>query len=160
GTSLVKNSTARGWGETAWSGAGSGCSAFESKPAWQHDGGCTRRTVADVSAVADPATPVAVYDTFNSGGWGLFGGTSVSSPVVASIAALSTGDFRMNGAQGFYRMQTGAGINDVTSGNNGSCGGSYLCTAGFGFDGPTGVGSPYTVPHDSYGYLWASDPTA
>ncbi|MDQ1429007.1 MAG: hypothetical protein QOK39_2483 [Acidimicrobiaceae bacterium] len=160
GTSLVKNSTARGWGETAWSGAGSGCSAFESKPAWQHDGGCGRRTVADVSAVADPATPVAVYDTFNSGGWGLLGGTSVSSPVVASISALSTGDFRVNGAQGFYRMQTGAGINDVTSGSNGSCGGSYLCTAGFGVDGPTGVGSPYTVPHDSYGYLWASSPTA
>jgi hypothetical protein len=31
---------------------------------------------------------------------------------------------------------------DVTSGNNGNCGGSYLCTAGPGYDGPTGLGTP------------------
>ena len=31
---------------------------------------------------------------------------------------------------------------DVTSGSNGSCGGSYLCTAGVGYDGPTGLGTP------------------
>jgi uncharacterized membrane protein len=30
----------------------------------------------------------------------------------------------------------------VTSGSNGSCGGSSLCTAGTGYDGPTGVGTP------------------
>ncbi|MGH2895888.1 MAG: peptidase S8, partial [Solirubrobacteraceae bacterium] len=31
---------------------------------------------------------------------------------------------------------------DVTSGSNGTCGGSYLCTAGPGYDGPTGLGTP------------------
>jgi hypothetical protein len=31
---------------------------------------------------------------------------------------------------------------DVTSGSNGSCGGTYLCTAVAGFDGPTGNGTP------------------
>ena len=31
---------------------------------------------------------------------------------------------------------------DVTSGSNGSCSGSYLCTAKAGFDGPTGLGTP------------------
>ena len=33
-------------------------------------------------------------------------------------------------------------LNDVTTGSNGSCGGSYLCTAGSGYDGPTGLGTP------------------
>ena len=155
GTHLVKNTSARGWVETAWSGAGSGCSAYETKPVWQHDSGCAKRTVADTSAVADTSTPVAIYN----GGWGLVGGTSVASPIVASISALSTSDFRWNGAQGFYRLQGSLGINDVTSGSNGSCGGSYLCTAGAGYDGPTGVGTPYTQPRDSYGYVWASSPS-
>lgn len=30
----------------------------------------------------------------------------------------------------------------MTSGSNGSCSGSYLCTAGPGYDGPTGLGTP------------------
>ena len=51
GTSLTKNTSTRGWTESAWSGAGSGCSRYIAKPSWQHDSGCSRRTVADVSAV-------------------------------------------------------------------------------------------------------------
>lgn len=31
---------------------------------------------------------------------------------------------------------------DVTSGTDGSCAGSYLCAAGTGYDGPTGLGTP------------------
>ena len=31
---------------------------------------------------------------------------------------------------------------DVVGGNNGACGGSYLCTALSGYDGPTGLGTP------------------
>ena len=60
GTSLTRGGGTRGWTESAWSGAGSGCCAYEAKPAWQTDTGCARRTVADVSAVADPNTGVAV----------------------------------------------------------------------------------------------------
>jgi hypothetical protein len=67
GTSLVRDDSARGWSETAWSGAGSGCSTVEGKPSWQTDGGCGNRTVADVSAVADPNTGVAVFDSNNGG---------------------------------------------------------------------------------------------
>src|SRR5438045_3488758 len=48
GTHLVLGSP-----ETVWNGAGSGCSAYIAKPSWQNDTGCARRTVADVSAVAD-----------------------------------------------------------------------------------------------------------
>src|SRR5262249_12957597 len=65
GTSLVKTSS--GWAESAWAGSGSGCSAYTAKPSFQHDTGCARRTVADVSAVADPNTGVAVYDTYGGG---------------------------------------------------------------------------------------------
>ncbi len=144
GTSLKTASNARGWTETAWSGAGSGCSASETKPSFQTDSGCARRTVADVSAVADPATGVAVYDSFGSGGWTVFGGTSVSSPIVASVYALASppaaGDFPNS-----YPYANPSALFDVTSGANGSCGGSYLCTAGAGYDGPTGLGSPNGV---------------
>ena len=44
-------------------GAGSGCSAVFAKPAIQNlvSTGCAKRAVADVSAVADPSTGVAVY---------------------------------------------------------------------------------------------------
>jgi hypothetical protein len=35
-------------------------------------------------------------------------------------------------------------LNDVTSGNNGSCG-APICTAGSGWDGPTGLGTPNGV---------------
>jgi subtilase family serine protease len=40
GTSLHTASNSRGWSETAWNGAGSGCSAYEAKPSFQHDSGC------------------------------------------------------------------------------------------------------------------------
>jgi subtilase family serine protease len=69
GTTLKKAAgTTRGWTETTWKGSGSGCSALEPKPAWQHDTACAKRTVADVSALADPATGLGVYDTYNSCG--------------------------------------------------------------------------------------------
>ncbi|MFI2302926.1 S8 family serine peptidase [Actinacidiphila glaucinigra] len=70
GTSLTADGgSGRGWSETAWGGAGSGCSLYVPKPAFQKDTGCANRAVADVSAVADPATPVAVYQTYGGGGW-------------------------------------------------------------------------------------------
>ncbi|MCA1656813.1 MAG: S8 family serine peptidase, partial [Actinobacteria bacterium] len=44
GTRLTESGTA--WSESAWSGAGSGCSGYITKPTWQTDHGCIRRTVA------------------------------------------------------------------------------------------------------------------
>src|SRR3569833_2277077 len=87
GTSLIHAANARGWNATAWSGAGSGCSAAAVKPVWQKDAGCPRRTVADVAAVADPRTGVAVYDTYGFGGWQVVGGTSASAPMLAGAYA-------------------------------------------------------------------------
>jgi Carboxypeptidase regulatory-like domain/Kelch motif len=141
GTSLFKDSSARGWSESAWSGAGSGCSAYEPKPAAQTDTGCSKRTVADVSAVADLDTGVAVYV---QGGWNVFGGTSVSSPIIASTFALGgtpvAGTYPNN-----YPYAATSALNDVTSGSNGSCTPAYLCTGGPGYDGPTGLGTPEGV---------------
>jgi subtilase family serine protease len=139
GTTLKKTSGGRGWTETVWAGAGSGCSAYITKPSWQTDGGCARRTVADVSAIADPNTGVAVYDSYayrGSSGWMVFGGTSVAAPVIAGVYAL--------GGSGSAQSLYGAGTSlfDVVSGSNGSCGGSYLCTGAVGYDGPTGNGTP------------------
>src|SRR5436305_757206 len=50
GTSLTKATNARGWTESAWWGAGSGCSAWIDKPAWQTDANCPGRMVADIAA--------------------------------------------------------------------------------------------------------------
>jgi subtilase family serine protease len=141
GTSLTAAGNTRGWSETAWSGAGSGCSAYETKPSWQKDG-CGGRTVADVSAVADPATGVAVYDTYNTSGWLVFGGTSVASPIIASVYALAGNASTVN--YGSYPYGHTSALNDVTSGSNGSCG-TYLCNAQTGYDGPTGLGTPSTA---------------
>ncbi len=143
GTSLNRASNTRGWSETTWSGAGSGCSAYDPKPSWQTDGGCTRRTVADVSAVADPNTGVSVYDSYSyqgRSGWLVFGGTSVASPIIASVYALAGNAASVN--YGSYPYSHTSSLFDVTSGSNGSCGGTYLCTAGTGYDGPTGNGTP------------------
>jgi subtilase family serine protease len=143
GTSLTRNSSARGWGETAWNGAGSGCSRFNTAipSASSFNTGCARRAVADVSAVANPNTGVAVFDTFGGvGGWLVFGGTSVSSPIIASVFGLA-GNARSIDANDFpYQHSTS--LFDVTSGSNGRCSPTQLCTARTGWDGPTGLGTP------------------
>ena len=141
GTSLVAAPNARGWSETTWAGTGSGCSAYEPKPAWQHDAGCPNRTVGDVSAVADPNTGVAVYSAaVGVGGWAIFGGTSASAPIVAAAYALAAAPVAGTYPAGYPYVR--GGLNDVTSGSNGACGGTYLCVAKAGYDGPTGLGTP------------------
>jgi hypothetical protein len=147
GTALNRSSgTSRGWTESVWNtssteGTGSGCSADDAKPTWQTDTGCAKRTIADVSAVADPATGVAVYDSYGASGWQQYGGTSASSPIIASVYALAGTPAAGTTPASYPYAHTGA-LNDVTSGSNGSCGGSYLCTAKAGYDGPTGLGTP------------------
>lgn len=142
GTHLVKSTAARGWTETVWRGAGSTCSRVIAKPAFQSaavpSSACTRRAAADVSAVADPNTGVAVFNA-GAGGWIVVGGTSASSPLVAGIyarygisGASHDASFAYNHTSEFF---------DITSGTNGRCT-SALCRARAGWDGPTGIGSP------------------
>ena len=138
GTTLTRAANARGWTETAWSDAGSGCSAVIARPGWQASTatGCSRRAEGDLSAVADPNTGLAVYNAAN-GGWITVGGTSASSPFVAGVMAL-TG--HANAGPGWAYASPGSFF-DVVSGSNGNCG-NVLCSAGAGWDGPTGLGTP------------------
>ena len=142
GTTLTRaTTTTRGWTEQAWAGASSGCSAYIAKPAWQRDKHCSMRTVADVSAVADPHTGLAIYDTFglgDNGGWLVAGGTSLSSPLVAAVITRS--GRQIDGAGYIYAHA--AELYDPVGGSNGFCGNDYLCTGQSGYDAPTGTGSP------------------
>jgi hypothetical protein len=153
GTSLTQDSSARGWSETAWTGTptaqngatGSGCSSYIAKPSYQ-TGACTRRMESDISAVADPSTGVAIYDS-NFGGWGEIGGTSASAPMIAAM-------FTRLGLARTVSQQAGAwpaahtsAFHDVTTGSNesvgqGGCTSSYECVCQAGYDGPTGYGTP------------------
>jgi len=144
GTSLVHATNDRGWSETVWSGAGSGCSKHYDKPSWQTDKGCKTRMEADVSATSDPSHGVAVFGPHANGisGWMVFGGTSVAAPLVGGIFANNGGT--VNDASTIY-AHTDA-LFDVTTGSNGTCGTKpkkqYYCNGEVGYDGPTGFGSP------------------
>ncbi|MGW1257815.1 putative Ig domain-containing protein [Streptomyces sp. NPDC002513] len=155
GTALSTSSTSRGWTESVWNtssteGTGSGCSAYDPKPSWQTDTGCAKRMEADVSAVADPATGVAVYDTYGGSGWAVYGGTSASAPIIAGVYALAgtpgSADYPAK-----YPYSHTSNLYDVTSGSNGSCSTSYFCTARTGYDGPTGWGTPNGTSAFSFG---------
>ena len=148
GTALSTSSNSRGWSESVWKtssteGTGSGCSAYDPKPSWQTDTGCSKRMEADVSAVADPATGVAVYDTFGfdpADAWLVVGGTSASSPFIAGLIAATGHPERVTGRSLYTKPATA--FNDAVGGSNGFCGGDYLCTGLPGYDAPTGRGTP------------------
>ena len=151
GTTLTGSQSST-WTQTVWSGTGSGCSTYEPIPAWQPPSNslCNGRTVADTAAVADPNTGVAVYDSFHEPGWMVFGGTSVASPLVASIYALA-GNTSSVTAENLYLDS--AKLNHVIYGSNSSGCTNYLCNAqdsvtykyngsSITYNGPTGVGTP------------------
>jgi subtilase family serine protease len=144
GTSLTSGGGSRGWTESAWSGAGSGCSTLNTalSGASSLNTGCTKRAVADASAVADPNTGVAVYDTTTyqgRSGWFVVGGTSASSPIIAGVYALAGNEASIDNN---YPYTHSSSFFDVTSGSNGTCPTAQWCTARAGWDGPTGLGTP------------------
>jgi subtilase family serine protease len=141
GTTLTPSSGGRGWTETVWKDTGSGCSKF-AKPSWQTDSGCKYRTANDIAAVADPATGVAVYDSYHESGWLQIGGTSVATPLNAAVFALAGNASQQNAAQTFYDSQHQQDLNNVTTGSNGFCHPLYLCNGETGYNGPTGWGTP------------------
>ncbi len=141
GTHLVMSGSSR-ISETVWNGAGSGCSTKNPALSGQASfgTGCAKRAVADVSAVADPNTGVAVYDTYGVGGWLVFGGTSVAAPIIAGVYALAGNESSINNNYPYTHYS--GNFFDITSGSNGSCSPSQLCTARVGWDGPSGLGTP------------------
>lgn len=150
GTSLYADSrVTRGFRETAWLGSGSGCSQRrQKKPTWQHDPGCRHRTVADVAAIADPATGPATYDTYGFSGWFVVGGTSAATPLLAGAFGLAGNATRQHGGETFWvkSHESPRDLFHITRGYNGSCAPTYLCTDGTheyrSYGGPTGWGTP------------------
>jgi hypothetical protein len=164
GTTLTKDSSVtRGWNETVWGngtegakgdGTGSGCSAYEPQPSWQAGvtQDCAKRATADISADANPASGLAVYDTDGEGGWLQVGGTSLASPLIAATYALAgvpaTGTYPSSYLYAHYLGDSSV-FNHITSGSNGDCG-TALCNAGPGWNGPTGLGTPDGVAGFAY----------
>jgi hypothetical protein len=140
GTTLTASATAaaspRGFAESAWSGAGSGCASWVSKPSYQGDRGCAGRSYADVSADANPNTGLVID---NGGSWFPVGGTSLSAPLIAAYEAL----IGQHAASPQWAYTDSTLLNDPAAGSNGSCPSTYtyICTARAGYDGPTGNGS-------------------
>src|SRR5262249_51161247 len=123
GTTLTRDTTtARGWTEAAWASGGSGCASVEPKPAYQQGirTGCTTRRTADISADADPASGLGIYNSTAVGGWAQYGGTSLSSPLVAAMYALAgtptPGTYPVTYP---YADTNAADISDVTTGSDG-----------------------------------------
>jgi subtilisin-like proprotein convertase family protein len=148
GTSLFLNGNNYS-SESGWNGSGGGISLYESKPAYQSavTQSATKRTSPDVSMVADPATGVAVYDSWDfsaANGWFNVGGTSLATPLWAGLMAVTdqlraaNGLGTMDGASQtlprLYQLPA-SDFHDVTSGSNGFA-------AGPGYDLVTGRGSP------------------
>ena len=129
---------------------GSGCSGEFPRPAWQMGSGfafgsCSQRASVDISAAAqfNPSGSgggIAAYDA-DDGGWNSVVGTSAASPLVAAIM-VRLGLAGKDNHPLFYDHISD--FNDVTSGgndNDGLCN-DVMCTAGKGWDGPTGLGTP------------------
>ena len=148
---------------TAWYGAGSGCEtdfrAATGQPAAATAACGGHRAAADVSAEADPATGVAVYDTYapssgQPGDWMIVGGTSASAPYIGGLFARTGHLAAVHGPNTLYAAPA-SDFTDITSGNNDGDGqyavtcaqfpgvSEKLCNAGKGWDGPTGIGIPH-----------------
>jgi subtilase family serine protease len=146
------------WNDAVWDGGGSGCSAGLTPPAYGQPSSVSSlcngyRASADLSAVADPQTGVAVYDTYAPSSnepyeWIVVGGTSASSPLVAGMYARAGVPAGVHGPNLVYAKAASA-FRDVVAGGNapkGVCSSDgvseRLCFAGTGWDGPTGRGTP------------------
>jgi PKD domain/Subtilase family len=168
----------------------SGCSTLFVAEPWQQGAngfsatGCgDKRLSVDVSADGDPLSGFDVYDNFDYcqpateceeevkkaieryAGWETFGGTSLGTPMIASLYALAGG---ANGVKYpaltlYGHLGQASSLYDVTEGGDGlcdgksalSCGepnselgfvfdceGTSACDARPGYDGPSGVGTP------------------
>ncbi len=154
GTSLAPAQGPRGFGESAWSGAGSGCNTDSASPKqpWQASIPCAGRAYSDISADADPNTGIQIYDSSplpNSttpAGWVVAGGTSAAAPLVAAYYALvesaQAGAPNATLESSEWPYDNAARLNDPATGSTGSCPAlSFVCNGLPGYDGPTGAGS-------------------
>lgn len=136
GTSLTRGGGgSRGWTESTWSASGGGCTT-QPKPQWQHDTVCTFRLANDVSAVGDPNTGVAEYDTYGYGGWFVVGGTSVATPLLAGVFGLAGNSTMQDGGRTFWLAAHHKYLYRIENG------GKYVrYSTGGGWGSPDGVGA-------------------
>jgi hypothetical protein len=144
GTDVRPSATSpRGYEETPWGqgsfGTTSGCSSEFTKPTYQNpldQGTCVMRADVDVAAYAGD---IAIYV---GGGWTSVGGTSAAAPFVAGVLTRVGLSDRSNAF--FYSHGAQLSFFDVTEGTNDPLGvcTDVMCTAGKGWDGPTGWGTP------------------
>jgi hypothetical protein len=144
GTTLGTDLSTGSLTDFAWDSAGSGCSPYEPQPAWQSalpelGSVCQGRAGADVAFVA---AGVSVYDSAGfqgRTGWMAAAGTSVSTPAIAAVYALAGNPATV--VAGSYPYANRGSLFDVTRFPNSTCS-NTLCSAGTGWDGPTGLGTP------------------
>jgi subtilase family serine protease len=112
------------FGERGWKGSGGGCSRYENARSAQRafagygSLGCSgRRAAPDVALVADPASGVSVYNSYQTTApWTKVGGTSAATPMWAARAAISD---RVVDANLVYGSSSSIRFRDVTVGSNG-----------------------------------------
>ncbi len=151
--------------ETTWSGSGGGKSILFARPPWQNVAGLpadNARYVPDVSVAASTNTPYMAVQGHTTGSTGLvlYGGTSVSSPAFAGLAALLSqkagtrlgnlnpllyaagrAQYGLANASSAAPLAAGSPVfHDVTTGNNAAPGVAGYA-AGPGYDAATGLGS-------------------
>lgn len=175
GTSLYLNQTGGRQSEAVWNdngvksyneqlsgyvmgATGGGCSQVYAAKSWQKglsnwsDTGCgTDRLVSDVSADADYLTGFDVYDSYTCGacvssaGWYTIGGTSLASPIIASLFGLAGGAHGVQyPALTLYGHLGTSALYDVTVGGDGYCAGEGAAACGDN----NSTSSPYTVDCD------------
>ena len=146
GTSLVQatNTGTRNATETVWSGAGQRLQRVRAE-AGVADRHRLQPTAPSPTSRPSPIpnTGVWVYDSVAAGTCSA--ARASPSPIIGAMYALAGNGASTDDLSVVSRTPTPRALNDVVSGSNGTCGGSYLCTGAVGYDGPTGLGTPNTA---------------
>ncbi len=152
GGTILKQNESGVYSEIVWPDSGGGCSTV-SKPSWQKDPDCKKRTGNDISAVAFWA---AVYDTDGQAGWITVRGTSVASPLLAGVFALAGNAGKEDGGKSLWMLKAKEHAKDFHTGITGTLANcpsnymsTYICTSGLTgsaayqtYSGATGWGTP------------------
>ncbi len=101
------------------------------------------------NAVAAVAVDVAEYDSYGYGGWITPGGTSIATPLIASVYALAGDASSQHAGEKLWtltKQQRQKYLHVISEGATGSCGGKlrlYRRAGQYGtYSGPTGWGTP------------------
>jgi subtilase family serine protease len=117
GTQITKSGST--YSESVWDDAGGGCATPSAvggkgvpKPKWQDNSGCNYRSDADVSAQAGCSPGVAEYSSQYEG-WVDTCGTSVATPLLAGIYALTGNAKKHHTGKKFWEAQFESDLYDA-----------------------------------------------